>query len=188
MEKKYAHIAEVALVVLSYGSMKMICLPSYDEIHLREGKGKRFSRIWNRNASSRPTEPCGIEESRGRTSLEIHARENPPSPVVLRFSLFGVVSGRGGVGVYQVATAVGFSICDARRATHPWPTRAPTLPYNPDAQHVTRRGPGRAVVGDGERRRGVREAARRGTWHTYCLPFENLEPKDFSLRWEKGIW
>lgn len=37
---------------------------------------------------------------------------------------------------------------------------------------------------DGEQRRvvgGVREAARSSTWHTYCLPFGNLEPKGFSL-------
>lgn len=56
-------------------------------------------------------------------------------------------------------------------APRPW--RAARDPWSPRKGH--RQG--------GEQRRiveGAREAARSGTWHTYCLPFGNLEPKGFS--------
>lgn len=67
---------------------------------------------------------------------------SPGNSGILRFSPLGAASGCR--GVYRVA-ATGFSVCGSRRTTHPWPSRAPTSPRGPDAQHVTRGAPGRSV-------------------------------------------
>lgn len=113
-----------------------------------------------------------VEKSRGRSSLDQCPWKFVAADIVEKFR-FSRFSARRGVGVYRVA-AGGFSVCGSRRATHPWPARTPTSPYGSDAQHVTRGTPGRAVdIGGG----GAREAVRSGTWHTYCLPLEYLEPK-----------
>lgn len=111
-------------------------------------------------------------------SLLSVVKKFPSSP---RFSLHSVSRCRCLSGL----AAGGFSVCGSRKTTHLWVGESS---YPRIALRPWRAARDLWISRKGRRRRewqraadGERDAARSGTWHTYCLPFQNLEPKGSLL-------